>query len=162
MFYKSLNQVIVLLSKGQTTFNLTTMKTLMIIALAFITTIGFSQDRERNQEKRQKMQQEMQDLTPEQRAELKTKRLALQLDLSEAQQKQVLNLQLEMAKKRSAKKQEMKKKTEEANFYDKANKRLDFKTEYQNKMKAILSESQYNTWKENKNKVKRTKVRNRQ
>ena len=133
------------------------MKKLMIIAIAFVTTIGFSQDRERNQQERQKMQQERQNLTPEQRAELNTKRLTIQLDLNEAQQNQMLNLQLEMAKERAAKKQQMKAKAEETGYYEKANKRLDKRKEYQDKMKSILTESQYNTWKENIRQGKRSK-----
>jgi len=138
------------------------MKKLMIIALAFVTTIGFSQDRERNQEMRQKMQQERQSLTPEQRAEINTKRLTIQLDLTEAQQKQVLNLQQEMAKERAVKKQEMKNKAEEAGYYEKANKRLDSRKAYQDKMKAILTESQYSTWKENMREGKRNRTKMKQ
>jgi periplasmic protein CpxP/Spy len=138
------------------------MKKLMIIALAFITTIGFSQDRERNQEMRQKMQQERQNLTPEQRAELNTKRLTIELDLTEAQQKEMLNLQLEMAKERAVKKQEMKNKSEEVGYYEKANKRMDNRKAHQDKMKAILSGSQYNTWKENMREGKRNRTKMKQ
>jgi periplasmic protein CpxP/Spy len=114
------------------------MKRFMIIALVFVTAVAFSQDRERSQETRQKMQQERQNLTPEQRAELNTKRLAIQLDLTEAQQREVLNLQLEMAKERAKMKQEMKNKADEAGYYEKASKRLDKRKDYQDKMKAIL------------------------
>lgn len=134
----------------------------MIIALAFVTAVGFSQERERNREMRQKMMQERQSLTPEQRAELNTKRLAIQLDLTETQQKDVLNLQLEMAKERSEKKQELKNKAEEAGFYERTNKRLDYRLNYQEKMKAILTDSQYNTWKENRRKVNRSRAKIKQ
>lgn len=134
----------------------------MIIALAFVTAVGFSQERERNREMRQKMMQERQSLTPEQRAELNTKRLAIQLDLTENQQKEVLNLQLEMAKERSEKKQELKNKAEEAGFYERTNKRLDYRLNYQEKMKAILTDSQYNTWKENRRKVNRSRAKIKQ
>jgi protein CpxP len=138
------------------------MKKIMIIVLAFVTAIGFSQERERSQEMREKMKQERQQLTPEQRAELNTKRLTIQLDLTEVQQKQMLNLQLEMAKEHAAKKQEMKNKTEEAGYYEKANSGLDMRKDYQDKMKAILNESQYQNWKENMKKSKRTKAGKKQ
>lgn len=125
------------------------MKKLIIIALAFVTTIGFSQERERNQEMRQNMKQERKNLTPEQRAELNTKRLTIQLDLTETQQKQVYEVYLANAKHISAKRKELKNNAEQKDAYDRASEKLDRRKAIQDKMKSILSESQYKTWKEN-------------
>jgi protein CpxP len=133
------------------------MKKLMIIALAFVTTIGFSQDRERNQEMRQKMQQERQSLTPEQRAEINTKRLTIQLDLTEAQQKEVFELQLANAKHLAEKREEIQNNAEKSGVYERANFKLDMQKDIHDKMKLILTESQYTIWKENLKKGKRNK-----
>ncbi|MCR9182914.1 MAG: hypothetical protein NXH73_08305 [Flavobacteriaceae bacterium] len=124
------------------------MKTVCTLILALITTIGFSQEKEQRKEMRQKMMQERQGLSPEQKAELSAKRLTLQLDLTEAQQKEVHKLQFEMISEREKNKELRKTEAEENGFYDKATARLDKSQEYQNKMKSILNESQYQTWKE--------------
>jgi protein CpxP len=134
------------------------MKKVCIIILALVTSIGFSQDKDQRKEMRQKMMQERQDLTPHQKAELNTKRLTLQLDLTEAQQKEVQKLQLEMITNREAQKEDRKAKVEEVGFYEKATTRLEIRQQYQDKMKAILSESQYTVWKEDIKKSKRSKA----
>lgn len=134
------------------------MKTVCTLILALITTIGFSQEKEQRKEMRQKMMQERQDLSPEQKADLTTKRLTLHLDLTEAQQKEVHKLQLEMISEREKNKELRKAEAEEAGFYDKATARLDKRQEYQNKMKSILNESQYQTWKEGMKKSTRNKA----
>lgn len=138
------------------------MKKVCIILLALITTAGFSQEKEQRQEMRQKMMQERQDLSPEQKAALNTKRLTLQLDLTAAQQKEVQKLQLEMITSRDANKKARKTDAEKASFYEKASTRLDMRKQHQDKMKAILSEKQYNLWKENMNKKPRGKASLRQ
>lgn len=134
------------------------MKTVCILILALITTVGFSQENEQRKEMRQKMMQELQDLSPQQKAELTAKRLTLQLDLTEAQQKEVQKLQLEMISERENNKELRKAKAEETGFYDKATARLDKRQEYQDKMKSILTESQYQTWKEGMKKSTRNKA----
>jgi len=137
------------------------MKTVCTLILALITTIGISQEKEQRKEMRQKMMQERQDLSPEQKAGLKTKKLTLQLDLTEAQQKEVHKLQLEMISERENKKELRKAKAEETGFYDKAFARLDNRQKYQNKMKSILNERQYQTWKEGLKRNKATKKHKR-
>lgn len=133
------------------------MKKLLIIALALATTAGFSQDREKKQEMHQKMKQEKQDLTPQQRAELNTKRLALHFDLTETQQKEIQKLHLEMANEHAEKRAEFQNNSEEAGYYQKTNARLEKRKDYQDKMKTILTESQYNKWRENMKIAKKNK-----
>ncbi|GGD86877.1 hypothetical protein [Planktosalinus lacus] len=133
------------------------MKKLLIIALVLATTAGFSQDRERKQEMQQKMKQEKQDFTPQQRADLKTKRLALHLDLTAAQQEEIKKLHLEMANERAEKSAKFQKNSEQTGYYQKTNARLEMRKDYQDKMKTILTESQYNAWKENMKRGKKNK-----
>lgn len=112
------------------------MKKILLIAMVFITAIGFSQDRQKNQDMRQNMKQERQNISAEQRAETTVKRLTEILDLNDVQQKQILEVHLDMAKKRTngtiakndrAKMEEMKK-------------------DYRNKMKQILNKKQFDIW----------------
>lgn len=112
------------------------MKKILLIAVVFITAIGFSQDRQKNQDMRQNMKQERQNISAEQRAETTVKRLTEILDLNDLQQKQILEVHLDMAKKRTngtiakndrAKMEEMKK-------------------DYRNKMKQILNKKQLDIW----------------
>jgi len=115
------------------------MKKILLIAVVFITAIGFSQDRQKNQDMRQNIKQERQNISAEQRAETTVKRLTEILDLNDVQQKQILEVHLDMAKKRTngtiakndrAKMEEMKK-------------------DYRNKMKQILNKKQFDIWSNN-------------
>tara|TARA_R110002072_G_scaffold175538_1_gene331351 strand:- start:8890 stop:9315 length:426 start_codon:yes stop_codon:yes gene_type:complete len=134
------------------------MKTICTIILALITTIGFSQEKEQRKEMRQKMMQERQDLSPEQKAELSTKRLTLQLDLTEVQHKEIYEMYLTNAKQ-VAEKRKLNNNTNQKELYDRASERLNRRKAIQDKMKSILSESQYNTWKENSKLVMRNKAK---
>lgn len=96
----------------------------------------------------------MKDLTPEQVATLKTKKMTLALDLTKAQQKQVKVIQLENAERRKAQMEERKAQREEGEVkkptseerYAMANARLDHQIAQKAEMKKILSEEQYAQW----------------
>ena len=107
------------------------------------------------QEMRPRMHhQKHDDLTIEQRATLQTKHLALALDLTENQQKQVQKLKLEQEELRQSKRAEMKEKraakdekkisTEER--YQHELERLDHMIAFKAEMKSILNQSQYEKW----------------
>lgn len=130
--------------------------------LALVSGFGFSQETDRKKEMKKEMIQERQNLTAEQKAELQTKKMTLQLDLTEAQQKQVYAVQLEMAKKRALMKEEKKAQKKETGFYDKANKRLDHQIAHKERMKAILTEQQYEKWTEKMNTQKKRRAHNKQ
>lgn len=94
----------------------------------------------------------LKDMTPEQVATLSSKRLALALDLTEAQRGQVMELQLERVKERRAV-MEGRERSEgqgselsPAERYERLNNRLDRKLAYKASMKKILSEKQYADW----------------
>ena len=94
------------------------------------------------------------EMTPEQSSTLQTKKMTLALDLNEAQQKQIQNLNLENAKYRRTKQdeRETRKKDEDAKKptsderYAMMNERLDRMIALKAEMKDILSEEQYNEW----------------
>lgn len=93
-------------------------------------------------------------LTTEQAATLQTKRLALALDLSDAQQKQMQKLQLKVATERMVqrKKHEERRNRENESRPTKDERyamqvaKLDAQLAHKKEMKSILSETQYATW----------------
>lgn len=93
-------------------------------------------------------------LNPEQQAELRAKKLALDLDLNEKQMASVQALELEKAKTRQANRALRDERrlsgdrpTNEERFQMKTN-QLDAQKEHQDRMKNILTNEQYDTWKE--------------
>ena len=123
------------------------------LALVLLTTVGVMAQK---QEGYKGPEKGMMKMTPEQIATLQTKRLTLALDLSEAQQEKVMKVTLEEAEYGKAKWEkikaqresgEWKKPTSEERFEMK-NALLDRKIAYDQKMKNILTKSQYATWKE--------------
>lgn len=119
------------------------------LALAVIAFIGLTvQAQERKMER--------QELTPEQRVELQVKKMTLDLDLNDKQQKDVKALltaqhkKMEEAKaKRQAAKTENKKPTNEERYAMKS-KMLDEQIAFKADMKKILTEKQMEKWEEQK------------
>ncbi|MGB5227612.1 hypothetical protein [Eudoraea sp.] len=126
------------------------MKKVLVTTVLLIGMMGFSQRGQHfNSEQRG-----MKDMTPEQIAILKTKKMTLALDLSTAQQKEIQKLNLENAKERKALMLERKVKKEKAEEskpsaderFDFQNERLDRMIVQKGKMKQILSEEQFQKW----------------
>ena len=96
----------------------------------------------------------MKDMSPEQIAILKTKKMTLALDLSAAQQKEIQKLNLENAKERQALMLERKSvKEEEGRTRPDADERFEFQKDkldrmiaQKGKIKQILSEEQFQKW----------------
>ena len=92
----------------------------IIYALAILFTLNIAAQegtdktdrKERKEMKREKGKEFMKDLSPEQVAQLQTKKMTLALDLSENQQKRILALNTETAKVRKQKMEERKAKKE--------------------------------------------------
>ncbi|MBL7561195.1 hypothetical protein JAO71_15455 [Olleya sp. YSTF-M6] len=139
------------------------MKKLAIIALALITFQANAQDKkeQRQDNRKEKMEKRMQ-LEPEEMAELQTKKMTLHLDLTDAQQKKVMALNLEHAKKRKeamksrleAKDKEEKVKPTKEEKLKRANQRLDDQIATKREMKSILSAEQYEKWEKSQTKRK--------
>lgn len=98
---------------------------------------------------------EKMDMTAEQMATLQTKKLTLALDLSEKQQKQVMQVALKASEHRKAKQAEIKAQRESGTWqkptaeerFEMKNALLDRQIAHNQKMKEILTETQYETWK---------------
>ncbi|MDC8005713.1 hypothetical protein POV27_16765 [Aureisphaera galaxeae] len=143
------------------------MKNVVLIVCLFVT-VGYSfaqgQRPERDGERGKRMEI-MKDLTPEQRAELKTKRMTLDLDLTDGQQQQVKVLLLEEEKNRPSPEERKKNKKEltSEEFYNKSIERLDAQIAMKAKLKEILSQEQYEkfekSYKQRAHQKKRAKMR---
>lgn len=119
------------------------------LALAVIAIIGLTVQAQDKKMARQ-------ELTPEQRVELQVKKMTLDLDLNDKQQKEVKVLltaqhkKMEEAKaKRKAAKAENRKPTSEERYAMK-NKMLDEQIAFKADMKKILTEKQMEKWEEQK------------
>ena len=125
------------------------MKNLIIVVFVFITWTSFpQQNRNERGEHKKEMRQKGNKLSPEQKAELSSKKMTLQLDLNEAQQKKLYAVELEHAKLRNARFQNKKNKVElndEERFKLKTE-RLDDQIAIRKEMKSILTEKQYEIW----------------
>ena len=115
------------------------MKKLFLAALLSVSMIAVSQKREQKGDDQ---------LTIEQRTELKVKKMTLELDLNTKQQKELTALYLEEGKKMEGKRAEMKSKKEKEEKPSKEerfamkNKRLDNQIEMKGKIKKILTPEQ--------------------
>lgn len=116
------------------------MKKLILVVALTLSSLTFAQNRTGSE------------MTPEQQAEIQTKRLTLDLDLNSNQQKEVKAIILEQAKKREALKAEIKAKREKGEKlsaderYEKQSDRLDDQIEFKVKMKKVLTPEQMKKW----------------
>lgn len=130
------------------------MKKLCIIAIAFITLQAAAQEQKPKLTKA-KVERMNSDMTPEDIAQIQTKKMTLELDLNETQQKQVNALLLEEAKARAEKKEAYNKIKNDADAkasitkedrVKMMNERLDSQIVMKAKMKEILNADQYAKW----------------
>lgn len=125
------------------------MKKIVILALALITFQANAQDKK---EVRKERKEKMIQLEPQETVELQTKKMTLHLDLTKAQQKKVMKLNLEQAKQRKAameKRMEAKEQAEKPTKEQRLafeNKKLDAQIENKKKLKNILNDEQYKKW----------------
>lgn len=101
--------------------------------------------------------------TAEQNASLKSKRMALHLDLNSNQQTQVYNLILRQEQDLVKFKSEMKKDLEygkQPTSFNRMNKVLDTKLVFQNELKIILTPAQFQVWKESAKKMAQSRFKN--
>jgi hypothetical protein len=116
------------------------MKNLILVIALTLSSLTFAQNRNGSE------------MSPEQQAEIQTKRLTLDLDLNSNQQKEVKAIILEQAKKREALKVEMKAKREKGEQlsaderYEKQSDRLDDQIEFKAKLKKVLTADQMKKW----------------
>ena len=120
-------------------------KILSIVIVALLTVSTFAQEKQRRQHRS--------DLSPDQTAELQTKKMTLHLELNEKQQQQILEINKRNAIVREQNIQEHKairEKNEKLNgeeLVKRRSARLDKQIAHQKEMKKILNEKQFETWK---------------
>jgi len=131
-------------------------KILIILLLAFSVSIYAQNEK--------KYKSLAKDFTPEQQAILKTKKMALDLDLNDTQQSQMLDLNkkwaIERDKNREAFKGHNPEEMTATDKFNRMNKMLDTQLANQKQIKKILNDDQYYTWKKtHKNKGNRSAER---
>lgn len=126
------------------------MKKLIIIALALVTLNGFAQQKGHKKEGRENRAELRKEMSPNDIADLKSKKLTLKLDLTDAQQKEVHKLILAQAKTKEnlrkehkAKVGDKKEKPSKDDMVERQNHQLDEQIQMKRKMKAILTAEQY-------------------
>lgn len=124
------------------------MKKALFICCLLIGFTAFAQQQGKGQQRHGKQNMERPDYTPEQIAELKTKKLTLMLDLNESQQQKINNLELESAKARKQMIENRKQgeKPSDEDRFERQNAMLDRQIAYKNSMKSILTKDQYEKW----------------
>ena len=132
------------------------MKKLLIAALLVVGMTTFAQVEKKAEGKRAKMEQ----FTPEQRNELRLKKMTLELDLNASQQKEIAAIIKEQDAKREAMKAEHKalkdggkKMTSDERFAMKS-KMLDDQKVMKDRMKKILNPEQFKKWEDMKEDMK--------
>lgn len=125
------------------------MKKMLIIALVFIGTTLFAQPGlDHRPSHKKEMREKMRDLTPKQRAELKTKQMTLHLDLNEAQQQkvQLLNESFETKMNVFRKDRESGKDFSKEELFRHKSDMLDAQINQKQQLKSILTEDQFAKW----------------
>lgn len=132
------------------------MRTLILIAVAFISLQAVAQERRKGHPKEgNKERMEMlKDATPDEIATLKSKQLTLALDLTDKQQSQVKEILLKeatamkekMKEREKMKEQDDAKKPSKEEHLQMRNERLDAQIAMKKQMKSILNEDQYKRW----------------
>lgn len=124
------------------------MKNLVLIAFALLTFTLSAQPGDHHRKGKKEMVEKMKDWTPEQKAELATKKLTLELNLTEEQQQKVYPIQLNMIKDRVQMKTKKEKKTELSSkeLFDMQNERLEKQIKTKEQFKNILNAEQFDKW----------------
>lgn len=133
----------------------------LAVLVVFLTTLGATAQKHDGPNMRQWAKA---DMTAEQLATLHTKKMTLVLDLTDKQAEKIMAINLEEAERRKAKRAEIKAKKESGEWkrptsnerFEMENARLDHQIAQHQKMKEVLTEEQYQTWK----KLKLKKVMN--
>lgn len=140
------------------------MKRLLIIALALISIQGFAQQDGKERSNNEKRMSRMSNLTPEESANLQTKRMTLYLDLNEKQQKEIYAINLENGHKRKSMMAANKTKRENGSKQRPTKQerlsmehiRLDNQIAMKGKMKSILNDDQFDKWEKSQGKMNKS------
>ena len=134
------------------------MKQYLILALLSISTLLQAQESAKFAEKKQERSQ-MKKMSSEQIATLKSKKMTLELDLSEEQQSQVYDLiYSEIESKKLNIENRKKESLSQEERYALKSKHLDNMIAHKKAMRSILTDEQYNKWTKFRGKDKRKKL----
>jgi periplasmic protein CpxP/Spy len=123
------------------------MKKIILVALLMIGTIIVAQERNKRQQGDEKMQ-----FTPEQKSQLMLKKMTLELDLNDSQQKEFKTIIAEKMTKMEEQKAAMKTMKEKGvrptsdELFAMASKKLDEQIANKKRMEKILNPKQYEKW----------------
>ncbi|MFT7331561.1 MAG: protein CpxP [Roseivirga sp.] len=128
------------------------------LAFVLIALIAF------NTQAQERPTREKRDLSPEQVAVLKTKKMTLHLDLNKSQQKEIEALNLDIAKEHKEMKvnREKRKELMQDERFAMKNKILDKQIALKSKMKKILNEDQFAKWEKSKMHMAKGKRKHRE
>ncbi|MEN3325103.1 hypothetical protein VP395_15300 [Mariniflexile soesokkakense] len=137
------------------------MKRLIVIALALASIQGIAQEERKERPNREERTHRMSDLTPEEAANLQTKKMTLHLDLNQSQQKEIYAINLKNATKRKEMMATFKAKKESGNMEKpskeerlaRENAKLDHQIAMKAKMKTILNKEQFDKWEKSQGKM---------
>ena len=142
------------------------MQKLVIIALALFTFNGMAQENRKPHKGFKHLMELRKDMTPDEVADLKTKKLVLELDLTDQQQEDVHKIVLAQAIENEKLREESKGndidkkgKLSKEEFLKIQNHRLDQKIAFKREMKTILSDEQYAKFEQMKPREHRKKRR---
>ncbi len=124
------------------------MKNALIICSLLISFTAFAQRPHGNNDRSPRPKMDRPEYTPDQIAEIKTKKMTLMLDLSESQQTKIKTLELELAKARKLKISEKKpdEKPSDEERFNKQSEVLDKQIAHKKSMKSILTKEQFEKW----------------
>lgn len=139
------------------------MKKVLFICLVFIgISVQAQPGLDREMKGSKEMKEKMADLTPQQRAELKAKKMALHLNLNESQQSQIQTLLLDRENKIAAMRANKKDKKElsKDELFELKSQRLDEQIAFKKELESILTEEQFAKFE--KSRMGRGKMRKQQ
>lgn len=125
------------------------MKKLLILGLCIIGPMAMAQPGpDFSEDQRKEMKEKMMDLTPQQRASLKTKRMILDLDLTTSQQEKIqkVNEDFEVKMGSFRKDKEIDHELNKDELFALNSKRLDEEINQKNQLKSILTKDQLAKW----------------
>ncbi len=118
------------------------MKKISFIFIVLISVTGFAQQHKDFQKK------DRPEFSTEERAILKSKKLALKLDLNESQRKDIEKIFSEETEKRAEFRRNREENTrKKASRFERMERHLDYQLAYQEKMRKVLEPAQYETLK---------------
>ena len=129
------------------------MKRLVILMCALVT-FSLSAQQGARHERGNHRKGMMKELSPEEAANLKTKKMTLDLDLTEAQQDEIYQIHLKNARDKKTRIEELEKRRDAGESkrptkeeqYERISERLDKQIAHKKQMKRILNKDQYEKW----------------